>query len=196
MSDSVVSVVGTISPFEGMRFARAVNRRVYGRWQFAWLALVAVAVAVALVASNVILHLEIEDEWIVLAIWVGYVILAVVSIRAFNRIAAKATVRAWSARGVPQELAVTYSIDAEGLRMTSATGMWSVRWPALNEVALEGDSWLLFGWGMVYFLPRRLFGSAAEERAFLAALAERLEPAARERSQRFYGFLSSPGPAR
>ena len=195
MSDSVVSVVGTISPFEGMRFARAIRRRVYGRWRFAWVALVALVVAVAVVAATATARLEVEDDLVRLAIWVGYMILLVILVVAFNRIAANATVRAWSVRGVPQELAVTYSVDAEGLRTAAETGTSLVRWPALNEVALEGDYWLLFGPAMVYFLPRRLLGSSAQERAFLAALAEHLEPAARERSRKLYSFLSSPASA-
>jgi hypothetical protein len=196
MSDSVVSIVGTISPFEGMRFAGAIRRRVFGRWGIAWFALVALVAAVAMAAALVITRLKFKDELIVPAIWVGYAVLVVASVLACNRIAAIATVRAWSARGVPPELSITYSVDAEGLRMSSETGMSLVRWAALNEVALEGDYWLLFGSCTAYFLPRRLFGTPVQERAFLAALSEGLEPAARERSSKLYSFLSSPASTR
>lgn len=70
-------------------------------------------------------------------------------------------------------------------------GPWVVRWPFINEIMFTGDYWLLFSAVTGFGVPRDAFGSEAEERAFVSALLDHLEPAARARSSKAEKLLSN-----
>jgi len=191
MADEAPAVSGTLGVFEGLRFGAAIRRRILGSARYAVFVLVAAIAALAFASTQIDLALADDGPFGFLADVAPYLVAFVACAYVYWRFIMSRWRRNWLARGLPAELAVSYTVAPDGLHIASALSLTIVFWPALSEVGLEKDYWLVFGGGaMAYFLPRRFFASPADERAFLAAVLGRLSPPARARSRDVAAFLA------
>jgi hypothetical protein len=174
--------------FTSPRFENAVQRRVVGRWQLPLILGLPVLGIVCGLAITVVAQIA-SDGLVRMAVAVVLVTVAIACIQAILRSLTKKKNQAWLARGVPSEIDYTFSILPEGLQLTSEVGLGMIRWPFINEIVLFDDHWLLIAAGYGFGIPRQSFSSEAEERTFLAALLDHLEPSARARSRNIEKLL-------
>jgi len=192
MADDVVTVAGRIGFFEAQRLRRPLTRQVLGLWRFAWAGLLLSFVVIGMVAGFLQSRIPMDDDLAIAALWIGAMAAVVVCVLGLNRFIVNKFKQSWYARGIPPEVGIAYSIAPDGLRIESETGKTVIHWPYLSEIVLAGNYWMLVAAGMAIALPRRLFATLAEERAFLSGLLARMSQAARARSQEVDNFLSSP----
>lgn len=94
-----------------------------------------------------------------------------------------------AARGGPVDTPVTFRIEEDALILEQPHALVRVGWPGVSEVLALKAYWVFVVSGMGYCLPRRFFVDAAAERAFIRAVLQRMEPAARERSPKAAAFV-------
>jgi hypothetical protein len=193
MGDDVATVAGKVGFFEAQRLRRPLIRQILGGWRFAWGGLLMLFVVVGMVAGFSQSRLPVDDDLANAALWIGSMATVVACVFGLNRFIVNKLRQSWYARGIPAEVGITYSIAPDGLRMGSETGKTVIHWPYLSEIVLVGNYWMLVAAGMGIALPRRLFATPVEERAFLSGILAHMSPAARVRSQKADTFLSSPG---
>jgi len=191
MADVVADVSGTIGSFEGMRFGNRVHRRLLG-WRrflpFAWLLLIVLLLVAWQVAALPLFADDRLNEIAYLALIAGLFISFPATHRRFLISVMR---RKWQERGLTEQLEITYALTSEGLKIASPQRLILEYWRSLTEVARHREYWLIYGAGSVYFLPRRLFSSSAQERAFLSALLDRLDAPARQRSRAAAAFVAT-----
>lgn len=93
-------------------------------------------------------------------------------------------------RGVPNPVSVTIELLPDGLHTRTTAAEHRVAWSAVSEVLLVGPYWFILAEALPTCVPRRWFASPTEERAFLAALTERLGPDSRRRSPQVQKLLN------
>lgn len=160
----------------------AVRRRVVGRWRLLPLVGLPVFVILSVLVTVIVAQIP-SDGPARLGVAFVMALAGAACVRAIVRFFAKKVEQAWLARGVPPEIDLTFSIHPEGLEATSDIGVSMCRWTAINEVMLFRGHWVLVAAGYGFGIPRHSFASEADERTFMTALFDRLEPAARARSQ-------------
>ena len=177
-----MEVSGRVGTFEGERFRGLITRRVLGKWRHIGIAImIVIGLLIGLGIGPISRYAGLRyaaSTWFI----VGVIVAAIVAALMFTAMVYWLR-RGWYARGTPTEIDVSYAVTTDGLVMTTKLSTFVARWPFLTEVMLTGDSWLIFGPGIAYFLPRRLFHTQAEEQAFMSALEEHLSPEARARSK-------------
>ncbi len=184
------SVTAKIRTFTAPSFESAVRCRVVGRWLL--LLLVGVPVFSILCVPVIVVVAQIpSDGRVRMAVAVALATVMVACSKAISRFFTRKMHQAWLVRGVPAEIAFTFSILPEGLQVTSDVGVAMIRWPFINEVMPVRGHWLLVTTGNGFGFPRQSFPSEAEERMFLATLLDHLEPSARTRSRKAEKVLAS-----
>lgn len=98
--------------------------------------------------------------------------------------------RALIERGVPDPASIAVELLPDELYTRTTATEHRVAWSAVSEVLLVGPYWFILAEALPICIPRRWFTSPTEERAFLAALNERLGPESRKRSPQMQKFLS------
>lgn len=184
-------VGGDIEVGEAAAAARVAQRRLFG---FSWalpvyLAFTMGCVAVAMQAAGAI-----DDagggSWVWL---VAPIIGGAVGIFGGRRIWFALTVRhnrkRMAERGVTSPVPVAIELGDDGVRADLAHTTRLFRWPGVEEVFPVKTYWVIASQGEVIYVPKRFFASEPEERAFLAALWERLPDAARGRSGELGAWL-------
>ena len=101
---------------------------------------------------------------------------------AYDRANRRKQLRDFARLGIPLENEATYSILSEGLRLATARITIQPIWEAVDTVEKVSDGWVIAAEQLTMFVPAESFPDALAERAFIAALAARLTPEARERS--------------
>jgi hypothetical protein len=181
--EAAPSITARIGTFTSPSFASAVRCPVVGRWLL--LLLVGVPALSMLCVLVIVVVAQIpSDGRIRMAVAVVLATVAVACCEAITRFLTKKMRQAWFVRGVAAEIDFTFSILPEGLQVTSDVGVAMIRWPFINEVMPVRGHWLMVTPGNGFGLPRRSFPSEAEERTFLMALLDHLEPSARTRSRK------------
>lgn len=168
----------------------AVRRRVVGRWRLLLLVGLPVFVILSVVVTVIIAQIPSDGA---ARMGVAFVLAlgSAACIRAIVRFFVSKMQQAWLARGVPPEIDLTFSIHPAGLQATSYVGVSLLRWAFINEVMLFRGHWLLIAAGYGFGIPRHAFASEADERTFMTALFDHLEPSARARSQTAEKLLSA-----
>jgi len=102
-------------------------------------------------------------------------------------------IKCWRRRGSLNNDVITFRIEPDGLMVGSSTSANRLGWGGISEISRDGPYWVIFGNGLGYILPRRLFSTVEAEETFVAACLEKLDPEARARS---LGFPPPPQPAK
>jgi len=182
VTDAATTVTTTVGAFESPRFLKTIRRRIMGRWRILVVAVAPLVVAV-LIAISIVVVMETPPDYR-LAVWPICAVLSLGSGAAIIRFVTRRMQREWLSRGVPAEIANTYSVLPEGLQVESQVATTLIRWPFINEIMLVDGHWLLISVVFALVIPRACFRSEGEEQAFLAALLGHLEPTARARSKK------------
>ena len=91
---------------------------------------------------------------------------------------------------IPTETDALFEILPEGLRLSSERITIFPRWPTIDTVEWADIGWVLSADHLTFLVPRASFDNTDAERAFIAALLERLTPDARERSPKAAAFAA------
>lgn len=185
-----MEVSGRVGTFEGERLRGSIIRHILGKWRYIGLAICVVIGLILGFYLSRILRLA-GDDRLALDWFVAGVVTTVVAGFAILAFMANRMRKGWRDRGAPMEVDVSYAVTTDGFVMISELSTIVARWQFISEVALSRDCWMIFGVGMAYFLPRRLFHSPVEEKAFVSALLDGLQPAARARSGVSEKFLTA-----
>lgn len=168
----------------------AIRRRVVGRWRL--LLLVGIPVfAILFVLITVIVAQIPSDGAARMVVAFVMALVGAACVRAIVRFSTKKMQQAWLARGVPPEMDFTFAIQPEGLQASSEVGASTIRWASINEVMLFRAHWVLITAGHGFGIPRHSFAAEADERTFMTALFDHLEPSARARSQQAEKLLAT-----
>lgn len=102
----------------------------------------------------------------------------------------RAYLKAFTRLAIPTEIEAAFEILPEGLRVSTDRITIFPKWHAVDTVEWAGTGWALSADQLTFLLPRASFGDRDAERAFLAALLERLGPEARSRSAKAVAFAA------
>lgn len=108
-----------------------------------------------------------------------------------NRAIRRAYLRNFTRLGIPTEIEATFDILPEGLRLSTERITIFPKWAAIDTIEPADTGWLLSADQLTFLVPRASFADTESERAFVAALLERLTPAARERSPKAVEFATA-----
>ena len=92
---------------------------------------------------------------------------------------------------IPTEIEATFEILPEGLRLSTDRITIFPKWSAVDTVEWAVSGWVLSADQLTFLVPRASFTDKNAERAFVAAVLERLTPEARERSPKAVKFAAS-----
>ena len=102
----------------------------------------------------------------------------------------RAYLRNFGRLDIPTEIEARFEILPEGLKLSTERITILPKWTAVDTVEWAATGWVLSADHLTFLLPRESFGDREEERAFLAALLEKLTPEARERSPKAVAFAA------
>ena len=91
---------------------------------------------------------------------------------------------------IPTEIEAVFEILPAGLKLSTDRITIFPKWVAVDTVEWVGTGWALSADHLTFLLPRDSFADQDAERAFVAALLEKLTPEARERSPKAVGFAA------
>jgi len=94
------------------------------------------------------------------------------------------------ARGTPETVRFTYTIEPDALVVASDRISHRLAWQAILEVIQAPEHWLLQVDTLTIIVPRRAFAGEDAEREFLRTVLERITPEARERSTAAAAFAA------
>jgi hypothetical protein len=184
MESDVPKVSGVIGAFESRRVQPAITRRVAGFWRFAWIVLLMLFVFSVSFAVSVTEHVDSRVNGAKGAALVGCIVVGLLCILGLYRLIQNRIERRWYARGVPRDIAISLSVEGDGLHISSDFNHLVVFWTGFSEVSLEDSYWVLINAAYAHYIPRRLFASPAAERVFFSTVLNYLTPQARARSER------------
>jgi MFS family permease len=84
--------------------------------------------------------------------------------------------------GSPEHFPTSFRITDQAFEIESERQVLRIAWPAILFLLPAKEHWLLQADSMTIAIPRRAFDDVAAERAFVAALREKLSPRAQEQS--------------
>lgn len=109
----------------------------------------------------------------------------------YNRLVASRYERDRIIRKVPESVPATYTVDAEGLHLTTPRGDWLTRWGAVSSLRSAAEGWLaVCDLGNLY-IPRRGFADARHERTFVEGVLEHLNDDGRQASTAARDWLAT-----
>lgn len=99
--------------------------------------------------------------------------------------------RALGSRGLTSPVPVYFELTPEGI--TTRTGRSETRapWSAVSDLLKAGPYWVAIIESCPAYLPRRLFATPADEKAFVSEMLERMTPDAKSRSTDAVRFAAS-----
>lgn len=148
------------------------------------------AVSTALVISSAaglssILTAWGAPEWASLSAFIGLLIAGViVGHRTGRSVGVRLFRKHLLERGTPLLLPTTVEITPDALLWRSGGAETSFSWSSVSEVNRVGPYWVVIAQATLVYIPQRFFADKQAEAAFVDALIDRLEPAARARSHR------------
>lgn len=93
--------------------------------------------------------------------------------------------------GIPTEIEALFEILPEGLRLSTDRLTIFPKWRAVDTVERAESGWVLSADQLTFLVPQASFADRDVERAFLAAVVDRLTPEARARSPEAVAFAGS-----
>lgn len=93
--------------------------------------------------------------------------------------------------GIPTEIEALFEILPEGLRLSTDRLTIFPKWRAVDTVERAESGWVLSADQLTFLVPQASFADRDVERAFLAAVVDRLTPEARARSPEAVAFGGS-----
>lgn len=100
----------------------------------------------------------------------------------------RAYLKNFAKRSIPTEIEATFELLPEGLRLSTDRITIFPRWAAVDAVEWSRLGWVMSADQLTFLIPRTSFADVESERAFVAALLERLPPGTRERCPRAVEF--------
>ena len=92
---------------------------------------------------------------------------------------------------IPTEIEACFEVLPEGLRLSTDRITIFPKWIAVDTVEWAATGWVLSADQLTFLVPRASFADEEAERAFVAAVFERLTPEARERSPKAATFAAT-----
>jgi hypothetical protein len=117
------------------------------------------------------------------ALLLGWVLAVWIAVANYNRWCRNALRRAWIARGTPDPSPTVYRVEDDGLVLVCPGYRAELPWAAISEISRSGLNWVIFGEGVAYYLPKRLFSNPQDELGFINACRQRLSSEAISRSK-------------
>jgi len=118
---------------------------------------------------------------------VAMIVAGIASIWLSIRLARAMTVRNFRrnllVRGIPNPIATAFEVTPQALICRSDCMEYRADWRVVTDVLMAGPYWVALAQAHPLMLPRRFFVDEAAERAFIRAILQHLEPAARARSR-------------
>jgi hypothetical protein len=102
----------------------------------------------------------------------------------------RAYLRNFTRLGIPTEIEAQFEILPEGLRLSTDRIEIFPKWHAVDTVERAESGWVLSADHLTFLIPAASLADKDAERVFLAALVERLTPAARDRSPEAVAFAA------
>lgn len=93
-------------------------------------------------------------------------------------------------RGMQARTQATFRVTDNALEATNGRLSYAARWPMIAELAATPSSWTVVVDMTTFVILKSAFADTTAERAFVAAILERLSPAARERSIEATAFVA------
>ncbi len=93
--------------------------------------------------------------------------------------------------GIPTEIEALFEILPEGLRLSTDRLTIFPKWRAVDTVERAESGWVLSADQLTFLVPQASFADRDVERAFLAAVVDRLTPEGRARSPEAVAFGGS-----
>ena len=188
MSGAHASLAGTLHVGEANAAVRDLQYRVQGSMFGYYLALGAL-IAGCTVGGYFLVNwmLPGEDWGALLGLLVGSVLYRLF----WNKLIVSRFRDRLAARGVAMELPLRVDIGPEALVNEVGGVKRVVQWPAVTELFHSHGYWIFIAQAESIFAPERLFTSAQEQRAFVAAALSYMTEAAKARSTYAAGFASA-----
>ena len=123
------------------------------------------------------------------ALFAFFVVVLIGSIQ--NWAIRRAYLRNFTRLGIPTEVDALYEILPEGLRLRTDRITLLPKWQTIDSIEPSKAGWVLAADHLTFFIPRERFADRAAERAFLAALVDRLSDKARARSGEAAKFVAA-----
>ena len=174
----------------GVIYARIARPGLHG-WLYpltAGLAGVAAGTALMLWVGMVISP-EIAMRHAMALTWIGYLVpitLGALGLVIGGRRSAAVIAKVWRAgladRGVPDQVEATWRLTPTGVAYETARFSGEAPYAAIQEVLRESDYWLIACDTLTLCIPDPAFAAPGDARAFIAALLQRIDEPARERS--------------
>jgi hypothetical protein len=100
--------------------------------------------------------------------------------------------RGWARLGASPAVNLRYEVGDSGIEITSSSGVvTSMPWSAMLSLCRERTLWLLITTGGgTFYLPRRFFTDAVQEKTFVTCCLENMSPDARARSGEAVAFVA------
>ena len=105
----------------------------------------------------------------------------------------RAYLRNFPKLGIPTEIDAQFEILPEGLRLTTDRITIFPKWKAIDRVERLALGWVISADQLTFLLPSGSFADEAAERAFIAALVDKLSPEARDRSREAVALVAGSG---
>ncbi|WP_158915562.1 YcxB family protein [Caulobacter sp. S45] len=183
--------VGGESPFfEGLSMGKVASRLILGPWRFARPLLIVAILVLGAATILVMIYLPPSAaEWTFAPVSV-YVVVLLAAAFATRRLIRQVSLKRWYARGTPHNVQLMVRISDEGFRIEAETATTILHWPFVSEITTEKNYWFVYVAAQIYFVPRRFFTDAQQERAFVAAVLDQLPPVARTRSRKAEDYVA------
>lgn len=107
-----------------------------------------------------------------------------------NRALRRAYLKNFTRLGIPTEIEALFEILPEGLRLSTDRITIFPKWHAVDTVEHGETGWVLSADQLTFLVPQESFADKDAERAFLAAVVERLTEEARARSPAAVAFAA------
>ena len=108
-----------------------------------------------------------------------------------NRAVRRAYLKNFKRLAIPTEIEACFEVLPEGLRLSTDRITIFPKWIAVDTVEWAATGWVLSADQLTFLVPRASFADEEAERAFVAAVFERLTPEARERSPKAATFAAT-----
>ena len=180
-------VTGTTPVGETLIAGAALGRRLFGWRRFSGLAYFGVLGILGATWITLPEATGLNGGLAVLGLAVSVVFVAYGYIRWRRNLGQKG----WARMGALPQVELCYDVDAAGLRIESSSGVvTALPWSALLGICREKTLWLLISMGgATFYLPRRFFVSADDEKVLIAFCLDHMSPDARARSPEATAFL-------
>ncbi|WP_426029360.1 YcxB family protein [Caulobacter sp. DWP3-1-3b2] len=171
-----------------MTVGGALSKRLFGWRRFSFLVYLAVIAVMTLTWLALPDAIGLNDTLALSGLMISFVLAMFGYIFWCRRLGSNA----WVRLGTLQQVDLSYEFNDVGLEIVSSSGVvTNVPWRAVLSVCREKTLWLLISTGGgTFYLPRRFFANATEEKALIAFCVDHLSPQARSRSPEATAFLA------